>query len=732
MSSRNVTPPPQPRGPSSAPVIYNSTPCSASRFTGEYTHSSTKAITKAVTVPAISHSLKGAMLDNVTELLDVVFPNSELPVRLDHALAYVSDPENGSDCLYREGQWTGFASLPAHNPQSPGEREEAVSQQFNAIADAVSRCKAFRPSKATVRAWTGHFATRPLGDTNQPTLEACQRQPDGVLLPQVYRDRPGDALRQDAVAFLEVKSGKDGATPETSSAGELKENVRLAFGAQYDRRFILGITLVSDSMRLWRFDRAGVLQSREFNIHDSPDDFLRVVCGFAFANRDTLGFDPTVSEPDLSGVRTIQVKNKRYKILDVLHMSGTLRGRGTIILRVRSGKRAMCIIKDSWVDVSRPEKECEILERASKEKIEGIVHMLTHERVSFHGAVDSTKTIREKLHMVENVDKKSGRAPETREHYRLVLEESGLSLRHFATRRELLSVLIDAVEAHRRMYEDLGVLHRDISFRNILILDAEDDTEKKQEEERPGRLIDFDYSKTMNRPTDNDPEEHKNHRSGTLPFMSFHLLASETPIEPEVHHDLESFFYVLIWACIVLQGPGRYREPFDAMATALRGWLSGNREQDIADAKFAQMVLPNSFERLLSDFHPYFNPLKPTLRALRTALKVNQWEDPNGERSTYDEFLAALRSGRDALPLVDDPPPMAGPVVVDQRRPRRQAAVRSHTTLSSMASSRGQKRSRQEMEDEDEATSAHQKPGYRSSNHNAGSIGTSLSGKRRK
>ncbi|EIN14736.1 hypothetical protein PUNSTDRAFT_130368 [Punctularia strigosozonata HHB-11173 SS5] len=271
---------------------------------------------------------------------------------------------------------------------------------------------------------------------------------------------------------------------------------------------------------------------------------------------------------------------------------------------------------------------------------------------------ENTRSLPLKLDTVKSVDQDSGCVSETREHYRLALEESGLPLHHFATRRELLSVLIDAVEAHRRMYNRLGVLHRDISVRNVMILDGED-TKAENERERPGRLIDFDYGKTMSQSTENDPGEHKNHHSGTLPFMSVHLLANETTIEHEVHHDLESFFYVLIWACIAFQGPGLYREPFDALKTPLKKWLVGDDDRDVAEAKMVQMVRSVAFERLLKNFHPYFDPLKPTIKALRTALKVHTWFAEKPEKPTYDEFLEALKSGRDALPLVDDPPPVS-------------------------------------------------------------------------
>ncbi|EIN09909.1 hypothetical protein PUNSTDRAFT_133682 [Punctularia strigosozonata HHB-11173 SS5] len=204
------------------------------------------------------------------------------------------------------------------------------------------------------------------------------------------------------------------------------------------------MALIGSSLRLSLYDRAGLLQSVAIDIHKNPQAFLRVLCGFAFGDQATLGFDPTVTEPDENGTRSITVRGTKYDIEKVVHMDNTLRGRGTIILQVRSGPESTSIIKDSWIDVSRPEKEHEILEKAKD--VEGIVHMIDFERVEINGIVDSTKIIRDKLGVATKMGRQADREPETREHYRLVLKESGVSLRHFATRRELLSVLIDAVE----------------------------------------------------------------------------------------------------------------------------------------------------------------------------------------------------------------------------------------------------------------------------------------------
>jgi hypothetical protein len=39
------------------------------------------------------------------------------------------------------------------------------------------------------------------------------------------------------------------------------------------------------------------------------------------------------------------------------------------------------------------------------------------------------------------------------------------------------------------------------------------------------------------------------HRTGTIPFMAYNLLADKPPVHI-YQHDLESFFYILIWAAV--------------------------------------------------------------------------------------------------------------------------------------------------------------------------------------
>ncbi|KJA14325.1 hypothetical protein HYPSUDRAFT_49272 [Hypholoma sublateritium FD-334 SS-4] len=67
-----------------------------------------------------------------------------------------------------------------------------------------------------------------------------------------------------------------------------------------------------------------------------------------------------------------------------------------------------------------------------------------------------------------------------------------------------------------------------------------------------GILNDFDMASTRKEDGSiNSDNGHHHHITGTRPFMALDLLGPRRPSTPAVHlyrHDLESFFYILIWA----------------------------------------------------------------------------------------------------------------------------------------------------------------------------------------
>lgn len=80
-------------------------------------------------------------------------------------------------------------------------------------------------------------------------------------------------------------------------------------------------------------------------------------------------------------------------------------------------------------------------------------------------------------------------------------------------------------------------------------------------------------------------------------------------------HDLESIVYVLVWVCIIYQGPNEVRTDRSIEDTCIKLWSQAKTPNDIlclCDQKMGQLGSRSMFV----DFTPYFKPLQPTITRL--------------------------------------------------------------------------------------------------------------------
>ncbi|KAF5332739.1 hypothetical protein D9611_005309 [Ephemerocybe angulata] len=105
-------------------------------------------------------------------------------------------------------------------------------------------------------------------------------------------------------------------------------------------------------------------------------------------------------------------------------------------------------------------------------------------------------------------------------------------------------VWLDCLRFHYLAFTKGKVLHRDISEHNLMVLEHPDGTVT-------GILTDWDIAKFVDTAAQDGIQVgvsggHK-HRTGTPPFMALDLLHGRDRIH-HPRHDLESFFYIIIWA----------------------------------------------------------------------------------------------------------------------------------------------------------------------------------------
>ncbi|KAH9903247.1 hypothetical protein C8Q73DRAFT_673873 [Cubamyces lactineus] len=128
-----------------------------------------------------------------------------------------------------------------------------------------------------------------------------------------------------------------------------------------------------------------------------------------------------------------------------------------------------------------------------------------------------------------------------RVHVRLVMKEVCRHLQTFKDWRELVSVMRDALIAHKIAWEEYGILHRDVSVGNILIYEPEDSS---LEPTAIGLLSDWDLAKTKDQIL--HPVTRQSTPSGAWQFLSAAL--SRDHEKPHlVSDDLESAMHVLNW-----------------------------------------------------------------------------------------------------------------------------------------------------------------------------------------
>ncbi|KJZ68167.1 hypothetical protein HIM_12435 [Hirsutella minnesotensis 3608] len=180
----------------------------------------------------------------------------------------------------------------------------------------------------------------------------------------------------------------------------------------------------------------------------------------------------------------------------------------------------------------------------------------------------------------------------------LVVSPAGRAISDFKTIKKLLESMRDAIRAHQSLYVTGNILHRDISSNNIIIADAKEPGAFK------GMLIDLDLAKVR----DSGPSGAR-HQTGTMQFMAVEVLRKA---DHTYRHDLESFFYVLLWS------NGFDGEEKPPKESDLRNWEIGSF-RDIAKAKEGDMTM-NGLERIMSEFPERLDIVKPLCLMIRSIM----------------------------------------------------------------------------------------------------------------
>ncbi|KAL2888559.1 serine/threonine-protein kinase Sgk2 [Ceratocystis lukuohia] len=425
----------------------------------------------------------------------------------------------------------------------------------------------------------------------------------------------------------------------------LTRHVQGVFTDQPTRRFVHAFTLYAFKMELWIFDRSGAYSSGTFDIHDEPDKFARALVGYATMDDDTMGLDTFMERRD--GHRYVTLddasgKETRLRLDKLIIRQKAIVCRGTTCYKTQDSY----VAKFSWAS-DRQKLEVEQLKRAEAMGVEGVARVVAHgqittiaemreglrfsaahpfpsEDVYFHDSLStmsmSTKRRSSADHTSSNASGSKRRRSsntklslytpgedlwENRIYSCLVVSPAGRVISDFRSIKELLESERDAIKAHRSLYVTGKILHRDISSNNVIITDPETANGFK------GMLIDLDLAKVL----DSEPSGAR-HRTGTMQFMAIEVLRKK---DHTYRHDLESFFYVLLWMCgrqAWSNGFAGNRNP--PKYSRLRKWEIGTCE-DIADTKRGHMFV-DGLQDIMEEFPEALDVVKPLCLKIRNIL----------------------------------------------------------------------------------------------------------------
>jgi serine/threonine protein kinase len=151
---------------------------------------------------------------------------------------------------------------------------------------------------------------------------------------------------------------------------------------------------------------------------------------------------------------------------------------------------------------------------------------------------------------------------------------------------------------HYEAFRTGKVLHRDLSENNLMVNFVGDEIK--------GVVNDWDMAKFEG---SNDSTSAAHHRTGTPPFMAIDLLAGMA-WGHLYRYDLESFFYILLWAAIHYDL--KQRKKLRKVHSALKGWISNDMDVN-AGAKELFMTSPLSYNGVYAAVRKEFKEIEKNL-----------------------------------------------------------------------------------------------------------------------
>ncbi|KAF7291730.1 hypothetical protein HMN09_01264800 [Mycena chlorophos] len=324
-----------------------------------------------------------------------------------------------------------------------------------------------------------------------------------------------------------------------------------------------------------------------------------------------------------------------------------------LVQRVAGEEVQVYALKDAWRESCR-QPEADFYDTIARYCRDNDIDMDAMNIAQCHGSVDvGTLSGGQKgVHTTRFLRPQSNqnRDDHLRVHVRTLLTPVGIQLRKFTSIQTFIGALGNAMDHHYIAFK-AGVLHRDVSEGNVLLVEAPPKGELPK-----GFLMDWDYAEfteagaqsfnawiaqhAIDREpvkTDTDAVDKKlKDVTGTRPFMSIqileaaaktrvaNLLPQEAKIRHGPHHDLESCYWLLVWMVL------RYTEHADP------------DEERAAGLLFDVPRPARSKRGYFAEASPVDPTTSPLLFKLMEDLKTRVQEQNNGGRLLQHDEVVAL------------------------------------------------------------------------------------------